>query len=186
MARQRPVLPKKEIRELVVDRAQDWNEMIRMSNLARQERAAQLLETFVHMALGQLEIGDMVKEYEDLTARQIELRRRFTALLGKNETIEGYTQGNRLALLQRIQTETAPGPLMDQVKRVAERHGISMDLVVPIGEVQINELVDRLARAQSVQEMDYILSQTTAQVVARVAMKIQEDNPNARRPNGAV
>lgn len=189
MPRHRTIIARKDIKEIAQNHARDLNAMITLTNNRNREKAEPRLAQFIHEALGRLEIGELIAEYEELENRMSDLRRRWTAFMGEGQYIEGYTKSSRLALVRRVSNgdTNIPAPLLDEIKKVSGKYGIDMNEVVPIGQVQVDQLVERLARCDSAQEMEYILAQNTAQVLATVGVAIAPaDQSPERRPNGAV
>jgi NCAIR mutase (PurE)-related protein len=191
MPRARPIAARKDLKEIAKLHIVELNEMIKLTNEQNRAKASVRLEQFVHEAMGRLEIGELVDEYEQLQARMSEIRRRWLAFMGDDQHIEGYTKSSRPALIQRInglnKAQPVPAPFMEQVRKVAEKYGVPMREVVPIGQVGIDELVERLARCKTTAEMDMVLAQNMARTLALVGISQQDGNPDTgRSANGAV
>lgn len=182
-------MSRKDIKEIAEPHVRDLNAMIKLTNDKNREKAGERLDQFIHEALGRLEIGELIAEYEQLQAKQMELRRRWTAFMGEGQHIEGYTKSARQALIQRVNanSDTIPAPLMAEIKKVALKYGVPMSEVIPINQVQLQDLVERLSRCDSVQEMEYLLGQNTIRVLATVGVSISPaDQSPEGSPNGAV
>lgn len=188
MARTRPILPVKELREIAQDAANDMNNVIRRANLDRRELAVERIGDFVHEALGRLDVADLIDEWEALESRKAELEATFQRYMGQeNQFISAYVGRSRKRLLERIvspsERTSLPSALITQVEAVAKKYGVPMSEVVPVGNVQVEELANQLKLARSTDEIKSIVNEYQLRTLIKVGVLQQTEG---RSTHGAV
>lgn len=174
MARVRPILPVKELREIAVEAANDMNQVINRANTERREIAVGRLGDFVHEALGRLDVAELIEEWEACEARKKAIEAEFQRFMGSNQQIVAYLPSSRKRLLERLvsphERKTLPEVLTTQLQAVARKYGVPMNEVVPVGNVQVEELTDRLKLCRSTDEIKLAVNEYQLQTLIKVGI----------------